>query len=84
MQLTEAQQDLMRYIIRIGNYYPTLNDDVLQELAVMGAVEIYSNAAGFDWYRCTESGRDAAMNAQADVRCEASRSTAKLGSTEEA
>lgn len=42
-------------------YCASRGDDHLKELARLGAVQMYRQSDGYDWYCCTEPGRTAAF-----------------------
>jgi len=51
------------------NYFcATPGDPEMRELARLGAVELYSEQGGYEWYRCTDAGRAAAMASHKDIR----------------
>lgn len=73
MNPTEAQLDILRHMLGINNpsratlepyrdyFCANPNDADLQALSTIGAVELYSQRDGYDWYKTTEAGRAAAI-----------------------
>lgn len=71
--LTFQQLNTLRHMLGINtpddaqpkpyrNYYcANPGDPMLVELVRLGAAEIYSARDGYEWYRCTDAGRAAAM-----------------------
>jgi hypothetical protein len=73
--LTEEQLATLRHMLGINdartlrpcyrNYYcASPGDPVMHELARIGAVRLYSNRDGSEWFKCTEAGKWAAVLSQ--------------------
>lgn len=73
LQLAAAQLATLRHMLGITdpfadrpepyrNYYcANAEDPHLHALADLGAVELYGQRDGYEWFRCTEAGRAAAL-----------------------
>jgi hypothetical protein len=49
-------------------YCANSGDERLQELALLGAVRLYRQRDGYDWYCCTDAGRAAAFESHKRIR----------------
>ena len=78
--LTKQQLDTLRHMLGINNAYNKIpkpyrnyyctnpNDKNLYELERLGFVELYSKEGNYDWFRCTESGKEAAFKSYKAIR----------------
>ena len=79
-QLTDKQLRILRHMLGINkpnvrapkpyrNYYCAgKGDEELAALERTGAVECYCRDEEYDWYRCTEAGKAAAIASHKDIR----------------
>lgn len=78
--LTANQLQTLRHMLGIDDpyaktpqpyrdyYCANRGDENLHELARIGAVRLYSQRDGYDWYCCTDVGRAAAMASHKTIR----------------
>ena len=75
IELTAGQLDTLRHMLGINDSTkrvpPSRNhaavdagDPKLHELARLGMVELYAMEWGYEWFRCTDAGRAAAIASQ--------------------
>lgn len=80
MELSDSQLQTLRHMLGIDkpwdrepnpyrNYYcANPANEKLLSLAVTGHVELYSTSGGYEWWRCTDSGRAAAIASHRKIR----------------
>lgn len=80
MDLSSAHLSTLRHMLGIDDpwmrhpnpyrdyYCATPGDGHLRELQALGAVHLYQAGGGYEWWRCTDAGRAAAMASHRTIR----------------
>lgn len=93
MEPTAEQLDTLRHMLGINDrfmrepvpyrdhYAASRGDVALHKMALAGLVERYAVDRDYDWYRCTDAGRAAALASHRLIRASKSGFTARRATT---